>query len=516
MSGGIVDWIDFGQVSAERDENLAHYFFDNGLLSRTVRNRHSFLILGRKGAGKTAVFQQFQNSPSKYLSQDDILITASLQDYSWDIHGLLAAEGKAPSLAYIQSWRYVMYLLSITELAKKVNPKGRLKQATKIIEKVYSTPFPSLGQVVGQKLLQITRLKMPSGALDLEGADIDSINFDGGEISFAETQVNPSLQSKLNHSIERFTNIFEAALIESLSDRRRIFIALDRIDEAWDPSSYESSQKIIAGLIGASEAINSKFRGALRPILFIREDIFETIDINDKNKLRSDCGQMLAWDKDGLNRLVLERVNYFAKKAAQKPVTSVDALFDKSQMRQQRTPVDHILLRTMLRPRDFIKMLTLARSDMQERRDDPFKPEKVNSDRIECKSIYNVEPSYSEWLLEELRDEWRAQYPVINKLLEAIKNGGKTNFNRLELSIALGKVGINPTETDMLGYLKFLFDNSIIGFRVGKSNQWRFKCFSPSQGFVESDLYKVHDGLHRGLNLTESRSAPAALSPTRS
>jgi hypothetical protein len=65
---------------------------------------------------------------------------------------------------------------------------------------------------------------------------------------------------------------------------------------------------------------------------------------------------------------------------------------------------------------------------------------------------------------------------------------------------------VDATPGEMNSYLRFLFDNSIIGFRVGKSQQWRFKCFFKTQGFLESELYKVHEGLHRGLNLTESRT----------
>ena len=55
--------------------------------------------------------------------------------------------------------------------------------------------------------------------------------------------------------------------------------------------------------------------------------------------------------------------------------------------------------------------------------------------------------------------------------------------------------------------LRFLFDNSVIGFKVGQSAIWKFKCVYPSQGFVESDTYHVHDGLVRGLGLKEPREA---------
>jgi len=53
--------------------------------------------------------------------------------------------------------------------------------------------------------------------------------------------------------------------------------------------------------------------------------------------------------------------------------------------------------------------------------------------------------------------------------------------------------------------IRFLFDISFIGFKVGQSTIWRYKCFYPSQGFIDSDEYKVHDGLIRVLNLKEPR-----------
>lgn len=502
----MIDWIDFGQVSAERDENLSGYFFENGILQSVIENRHQFLILGRKGAGKTAVFQHFNENYEKYTQRGDLIESLSLQDYSWDIHGLLSAEGKATSLAYIQSWKYIIYLLAVKSLRENGEDTPKLRAAAQVIAKVYTSPAPSLGQVIGQKLLQLSRLKLPGVGLGLDGGDFDSLSADGGEVSFSDVQNDGTLQTTLNRSIERLSGMFEEALFEALSNDRRFIISFDRIDEAWDSYSFENSKRIISGLISAAEFINTRFRGRLRPIVFLREDIFETLDLNDKNKLRADCGQLLAWTKPSLSRMILERVNFFARKAGMPNFSRVEDLFDREQMRQQRTPFDHMMLRTMLRPRDFIRFFQLVKADMISRRDDPFDAEEVSSGSLECQSIYNVEPAYSEWLVEEIKDEWKTQYPVIIQLLAAIQNNEKTVFNLEQFTEAVAKVGIVCGPVEISGYLKFLFDNSLIGFRVGGSNQWRFKCFFATQGFIESDIYKVHDGLHRGLNLRESRS----------
>jgi hypothetical protein len=123
-------------------------------------------------------------------------------------------------------------------------------------------------------------------------------------------------------------------------------------------------------------------------------------------------------------------------------------------------------------------------------------------------TIYNSEPAYSEWLVEELRDEWRPQYPRINNLFSAIQNHGRTNFTADELGQALRGVGVEATPGEMNNYLRFLFDIQSSVFGLGNRKQWKFKSFFKTQGFLESKLYKVHEGLHRGLNLTESRTSP--------
>lgn len=90
-------------------------------------------MLGRKGAGKTAVFQHLTDNPKKYLQSDDATINLSLQNYSWDVHSLLSSEGKASSLAYIQSWKYLIYLLSIEKLIETRGVTSALKEPARII-----------------------------------------------------------------------------------------------------------------------------------------------------------------------------------------------------------------------------------------------------------------------------------------------------------------------------------------------------------------------------------------------
>ncbi|MFQ2462102.1 hypothetical protein ACK31Q_17780 [Aeromonas caviae] len=74
----ILDWIDVGKVSAERDINLNNYFYDNGTLKKLIENNNHFLMLGRKGSGKTALFNYFTTNPKDFVNENDKVISISL------------------------------------------------------------------------------------------------------------------------------------------------------------------------------------------------------------------------------------------------------------------------------------------------------------------------------------------------------------------------------------------------------------------------------------------------------
>lgn len=506
----ILDWIDFGKVSAERDDLLSHYFFDNGVLKAVCDSPTSFLVLGRKGAGKTAIFRHLTENPRKFLGTNDLLVPLSFEDYNWNIHALLTNENKAESLLYKQSWRFVILVESLKAVSAWFTASGKtapkkIATATKLLERLFDSPLPTIYQIVGRKLLSLSGFKLPKAGLDLENGGLDSISVEAGEISFDQVQNDQSLRQHLAENIENLIDYLDKALISTREEWPATFVCFDRVDEAWDEVSYEASRKVIAGLVAASDSINAQYKGKLRPIVFLREDIFDSLSLNDANKLREDCGALLHWTRDSIASLILKRVNYFAEKHGQAAVTSLDVLFDKTEMRQGARPSRYILLRTMMRPRDLISFLNRTVDAMKDKANDIFVDEVQSFDRLECESVYNAEPGYSEWLKLEVLEEWKVQRPSIVSLLNALQNHGSTNFSLENLVTELGKLSVHEAPAETLENLRFLFENSVIGFRLGSSNEWRFRCFYPSQGFVESEEYRVHHGLVRALNLTETR-----------
>ena len=506
----ILSWINVGKVSAERDDLLSEYFFDNGVLKRVIESPSSFLVLGRKGAGKTAVFKYLSENKDKFISSNDLLIPLSFEDYNWNIHSLLADENKAESLAYKQSWRFVILVECIKAYKEWFESKGsripkRIESTNKLLEKLFDSPIPSIAQLVGRKLLSLSGFSLPKGGVDFEEGDLDSINIDGGNVSFDDVQQSPTMQRHLSENIENLINYLEKTLEDADENWPKIFICFDRVDEAWDDVSYASSKRVIAGLVSASDSITSQYKGFLRPIVFLREDIFDVLSINDANKLREDCGALLHWTRPALSTLMLHRINYFAKQAGIESIADIDSMFDKKEMRQRTKPFNYLLKRTMMRPRDLISIMGKVIQTMKEKSEDPFSDEVIVYENLEAESIYAAEPGYSEWLKQEIIDEWSVQKPIIVQLLNALQNNESTNFSKDDLIRELSKLDVAVGAGEIISHLRFLFDNSIIGFKLGGSNEWKFKCFYPAQGFLDSLEYRVHEGLVRALNLKENR-----------
>jgi hypothetical protein len=506
----ILDWINFGKVSAERDDLLSNYFYDNGVLKNVVDSPSSFLVLGRKGAGKTAVFKYLKENKDAFIAPNNILIPLSFEDYNWNIHSLLINPEKAESLSYKQSWKFVIIIESIKAINTWYKENGKntpveIIKANKLLEKLFDCPVPSIYQIIGKKLLSISNLKLPNAGVDLDSGSFDSAEIGGGEISFEEVKTNKNLQQSLSENIENVLIYLEKSLV-GISGTQ-VFICFDRIDEAWDEVSFISSKRVIAGLISAADSLTSKYGGLIRPIIFLREDIFEVLSINDANKLREDCGQLLHWNKETIQKLLLARVNYFANEHGLSSFVTLDLVFDHKEMRQRTKQINYILKRTMMRPRDVIAYLGKILDSMKEKMNDPFSDSKITFETIDSDSIYNAEPAYSEWLKQEILDEWSVQNPIINELFSSLQNNSSTNFNAIELEIQLRKLKPDVSTPEIVNYLKFLFDNSIIGFKLGDGKEWRFKCFYPSQGFINSTEYRVHEGLVRTLNLKENRGS---------
>jgi hypothetical protein len=126
---------------------------------------------------------------------------------------------------------------------------------------------------------------------------------------------------------------------------------------------------------------------------------------------------------------------------------------------------------------------------------------------IPADNIYAAEPKFGDYLYEEFMDEWKTQLPEVEGYLGIFENLGKMVIPHDEMISELEKLIGRLTPSDTNKILRFLYDNSIIGVKVGKSTQWKYRHTSPTHAFASSDEYRVHPGLKSRLNLRDPYQA---------
>ena len=101
---------DFGGIDADADELLKDCFQDHPAY-QAARDHKRFLIIGRKGSGKTAIFK-------KLITERDPQMFSfghTFEDYPWAHHDLQSESGVPEERRYIHSWKYLI-LLSVGKI----------------------------------------------------------------------------------------------------------------------------------------------------------------------------------------------------------------------------------------------------------------------------------------------------------------------------------------------------------------------------------------------------------------
>jgi hypothetical protein len=101
MKLNLRDLKSFGDVAAEEDAVL-EYFLTTDAVGRIEKNE-SFLVLGRKGAGKTALVRHFGEGQTTSISR-----ALNLRSYPWGLHAQKIDHGASEIEAYVSSWRYLI------------------------------------------------------------------------------------------------------------------------------------------------------------------------------------------------------------------------------------------------------------------------------------------------------------------------------------------------------------------------------------------------------------------------
>lgn len=483
--------VDFEHIEAERDPNLTIYFVKTESFTRIFKGQKMYVI-GRKGTGKSSIYSAVQSMPK---SPNYTVVGLTFDRYPWQLHNRIKDETRSVDAAHITTWRYIILIelakLLLQEAQETSTKSDKLGELSKFVQEAYGTPEPGLNNLLTALLDRLGRIRK------LELPKIDHTGVSGGSIEFDPRE---SSEKALLNTIRAVTDAIEESVQSLLTDRRFYFVLFDKLDDGWDNSpDFKSS---IVGLLRAARDLNieaQKRRKLLRCVVFLRSDIYDSLQYNDKNKAFSDI-ELLAWNEKSLQSLINKRIERsLGLKNESDPWSKV---FESEAMRSGTTNFKYITRRTLLRPRDLITFCQECKSTALSNGHEII----LNSD------VYEAEERYSERVYREFVDEMHKQCPHVDKLFEVLRRlrFERFSFDKWEAEFYRTQIpDLTPSDA-----LRILFDYSIVGVvRIGGSGGGSTLEFKFTHPLIQLDFSReivVHPGLKKHLKLIEKRSKAMA------
>ncbi len=139
----------FGSTDAEADSLLQECFQSHSAYVDAIKHQR-FLILGRKGTGKTAIFKKIiQTRDSTFFSFGHTFL-----DYPWEHHRLQGLIGVPEELRFTQSWVYLILMTTAKVLLNQDNSQpwsdgmvDDLDRLEKFVVDSYGTRDPDVTQL---------------------------------------------------------------------------------------------------------------------------------------------------------------------------------------------------------------------------------------------------------------------------------------------------------------------------------------------------------------------------------
>lgn len=528
--------LSIGDLDAETDnEFLDTCFIDKGYLEDLldVKNPRS-IIVGRTGAGKSSLLYKVSTSIDNYKKIDPNDISVKFLEHS-DIIQFMDKLGVNLDLFYKMLWRHIL-IIELVRLRYKIKNeeendnffRGLVERFNRDeIKQKAIKYFRDWGDKfwldTDEQLKQITRkledetkanlgVKYASLDISLNGASKLS-DEQKTEITQRASQVVSSLQIKqLNEMLDMLAEY-------SFKDpQKHYYLLIDQLDEDWADTNTRC--KFIRALIeevkGFRKISNVKILVALRKDLI--DLVFDkTRGAGFQEEKYESYILQIQWSSSELIDLVEKRVRETYKRVYTKDQVTISDIFPEARrVAHGKTPMEYILDRTLLRPRDILQFVN-----------ETFKVG-VDKDKITWTLIHEAETAYSEKRLRSLKEEWGETYPSFEDTIEILRGRKSTfDFNEFkspQFESVITKLStkktedpcvivvkdylntIGSTENEIIStILSCLYKVGAIGIKLETNNSfiWSYRNKSAmSNGEAErASQLKIHKMLHKTLDI---------------
>ncbi|TCW20613.1 P-loop ATPase, Sll1717 family [Dietzia cinnamea] len=476
----------FGAIDADADELLRDCFEDHPAYLELKAQRR-FLVLGRKGAGKTAIYKRIITEQSF----DQFSFGYSFDDYPWAHHKLQEETGVPVERRYIHSWKYLILIAVSKILLNQDGSQPWSEEAHESLARLEAFMVDSYGS----RNPDMTQLFSPERVLQVKGRL--SLGAAAGDIARIRVRDLPIHIQDVNRTLA-------STVMSALNPTLSYFICFDQLDLGFDPDDASYSARL-SGLIMAARDLFIQGRHSGKnfcPAVFLRDDIFEDLQFEDKNKIAENYSTRVVWSDSGssptLKELMEKRFTNALAEAGDDDLVNWSDVFDETkEMPSRQNKYKHICDRTFLRPRDMIKFCNTVL--------DAHKSG-LDGSQFTNSSVHEAREEYSDYLLRELDDEVAKHSPNFNTYLEVLKSIGTEQFTlaQFESNLQLRDLAVvEPTNSAM----STLFEFSVVSYLKpggrGGGSAWIWRYKDPRARFDPSaNSFRVHPGLKEALDLT--------------
>lgn len=396
--------VQFGYDDAETEAKRG--FLDKVYLKtlffERVKKAEKTLVIGRKGAGKSALCLSLMQALKKE-QKNHLLLTPESSPFLYKGEEFKLNTTGNDDYSYVFSWKYSL----LVEIAKNIvsfidDEKNNLE----------NNDIKKNLDYIKRFLYSNNELELPPIRKFLSYINIInrfSASFNGFNIKFEKE--NNTQQEKSIKLLKTFE--FKVSELLKNIDNIDITVLIDKIDEAW--SSKSNSKDIITGLIIAATELNNQL-AKIVILLFLRTDIYDSLQYAQSDKLRL-LEERITWNEKNLEELIVTRGKISSERNLDDKSISWNSFFADEV--KGINSFNYILDRTLRRPREMIQFCKLSLNIAQEKKEY----------KISEETILKAEIQYSEWKVIDLTNEFKVQFGFLRDLL-LIFQGFKPHFTR--------------------------------------------------------------------------------------
>lgn len=290
-----------------------------------------------------------------------------------------------------------------------------------------------------------------------------------------------------------------ADLTQSL--RQDLIVLIDRLDEGYEPDVIGVG--IVDGIIYGTDEFRNTLGDQIRAIVFLRDNIFRAVQLEDKDFSRNLESQVLRlhWDPEELFYMVCKRIRTAFGVEKESDVKVWNAI--TSNELHGREGFKKCLRLTLYRPRDVIALLNAAIERARRQKRETL----IDQDFNESSKQISVTR------FDDLGKEYETVFPGIKQLTSAFANGPAQQSLNAAVQV-IRKVLDEPSlDVNVLQHLrilggeedvvKALYGVGFFGINDRQSFSWIFSHDGkrPDKTMSSNDLLMVHPCYWSALNL---------------